>query len=248
MRPKLSIMVTRRHKAVSRLAAAIRRPMPGVLEALEKYFGEALPGGGRVFDLVADGLLRELDWLEAMDRKKYAAEEAAETLRQQVRDGAAALYAQVVSTRDSIVGAFGRAKARKLIQGRVSRNPDQLRGQAEPLVKFLAWQAADECPDAAKVEGFHPEIHHQRVASLCKTLLRAQVDFKGKEDEVAITRAKWTDALAHVDDACRSSIKTTEGLHELVGFDARLGSFRKAIRKRSYERRLPEDDEAGGDV
>jgi hypothetical protein len=236
--PKTSIMVVRRHKAVTKLAAAVRRPMPGVLEALEKYFGEALPGGQRVFDLLADGLLRELDWLTAIDRDKFADEAAVETKRLGVHELTAALYAQLVSARDSIVGAFGRVQARKLIKGRVSRKPDDLRAQAGPVLAFLAQKARDGCPEAA---GFRPQVHAQKLDDSSEALLKAQVAFQRQEVDLAITRQKWADAIDQLDDGCRSTIKTAEGLHELAGVDAGLGSFRKAIRKRAYEKRQADE-------
>ncbi len=245
MRPKLSIMVLRRYKAVKKLAEAIRRPMSGVLEALEKYFGETLPGGQRVFELMADGLLRELDWLVAMDRKKYDEENAVEDLRQEVQQTTAALYSQTVSTRDSIVGAFGRTQARKLIKGRLSRSPDALFDQAAPIVSFLKWQTSADCPEESKPEGFEPEFHFKRLSTLSERLRTAQIGFQRQEDSLSIAREKWADAITQLDDSCRSSIKIAEGLHELAGVDAKLGSFRKAIRKRAYEKRQSEDDEAG---
>ncbi|MEE8525563.1 MAG: hypothetical protein V3T72_16630 [Thermoanaerobaculia bacterium] len=239
MRPQLSIMVMRRFKAVTKLAAAIRRPRSGVVEALAEYFGEALPGGKRIFHLLADGLLSELDRLLAVDREKVRADDAAEAARQRFNGTTAELYGQVVSTRDSIVGAFGRAQARKLIQGRVSRNADKLGAQVIPIARFLARQARDDCPEESKADGFEPRFHSERLGSLRETLVKAKIDFQWKETALALSREKWTDAIAEIDDSCRSTIKTAEGLHELVGVDARLGSFRKAIRKRAYEKRQP---------
>ena len=243
---KISKQVSRRLQAVLTLVAALRNPPAGLLERLKEILGEELPGGSKCFELLADRLLRQMDRLKALDRDKVIAEFDASTAGRRRRKAADRLYSLVVSTRDSVAGAFGRREGRELIalEGRVSRQLDELFAQAITVGRYLDILIADDERMRRSHLSFDPEFLARDLRTASTDLDTAEEELVGPQQTLDLSRLAWKRAMAELDHDCRSALQIAKGWYRLARYEHRLPSYRDAIRKRAYTKKKREPEVA----